>query len=73
MECFSYKSGCGICECTRIEIFKEELGWAIDKQLWFIINTLFKTCTTKNLKNKAIFNLKQYRTYALLCALRNIL
>ena len=33
----------------------KELAWAIDKWLWFISNTK----TTKNLKNKAIFNLKQ--------------
>ena len=42
---------------------KEELTWAIDKQLWHIIDTmLFKTVTytAKNLKNKAIFNFKQY-------------
>ena len=42
---------------------KEELAWAIDKQFWLIISiTLFKrvSYTTKKLKNKAIFNLKQY-------------
>ena len=42
---------------------KEELSWAIDKQLQFILNTmLVKTVirTSKNLKNKAAFNLKQY-------------
>ena len=39
-----YKSECGVHECTRMEAFKEELAWAIDKQLWLIINTmLFKT------------------------------
>ena len=42
---------------------KEELSWGIDKWLWLIINIMLcKTViyTTKNLKNKAIFNLKQY-------------
>ena len=42
---------------------KEELSWAIDKRLrLIIIEMLFKTVirTTKNLKNKAVFNLKQY-------------
>ena len=33
---------------------KEELAWVIDKRLQLI------SYTTKNLKNKAIFNLKQY-------------
>ena len=44
---------------------KQELSWAIDKWLWLIINTLlFKNSyTTKNLKNKTIFNLKQYCMY----------
>ena len=43
---------------------KEELGWAIDKRFHLIINKLvFKNIyTTKNLKNKAIFNLKKYCT-----------
>ena len=59
MEHFSYKGGCGIRECTHIETFKEELSWAIDKRLRLIINTMF-SYTTKNLKNKAVFNLKQY-------------
>ena len=45
MEHFSYKGGCGICERTHIEVFKkEELAWAIDKQLRLINNKmLFKT------------------------------
>ena len=46
-----------------LRCLEEELSWAIDKWLWLIINTmLFKIviATTKNLKNKAIFNLKQY-------------
>ena len=43
MERFIYKGECGIHERTRIEMFKEELSWAIDKRLWIIINTvLFK-------------------------------
>ena len=35
MECFSYKSGCGICEPMHIKEFllKEQLDWAIDKRL----------------------------------------
>ena len=37
----------------------EELDWAIDKKLW--ISGLFKNSyTTKNIKNKAILNIKQY-------------
>ena len=55
---FSYKNGCGVCECTLIEALKEELAWANDEWLWviYIINkTVFKTVsyTTKKLKNKA--------------------
>ena len=37
MECLIYKGGYGICEHTRIEMFEEELGWAIDKRLRLII------------------------------------
>ena len=44
--------------CT-LKHLKEELAWAIDKQLQLIINTMLGY-TTKNLKNKAIFVLKQY-------------
>ena len=40
MECFSYKSGCSVRERMRIEMFKKELGWAIDKQLQLIINVM---------------------------------
>ena len=44
MERFSYKGGCGLCECLRIEVFKEELAWAIDKRLRVVSNKmLFKT------------------------------
>ena len=40
----SYKGECGVRQCTCIEAFKEELDWAIDKQLWVISNAiLFKT------------------------------
>ena len=41
MEHLSYKGGCGIHKRMRIETFKEELGWAIDKRLWLIM--LLKT------------------------------
>ena len=40
MECFSYKGGFGICECTRVEALKEELARVIDKWLQIIINTM---------------------------------
>ena len=39
---------------------KEELAWAIDKQLRVIINMMLVINTTKKLKNRAIINLKQY-------------
>ena len=48
---------------------KVELGWAIDKRVRLVINKmLFKSYITKNLKNKAFFNLKQYcmRCYVIL-------
>ena len=41
MERFSYKGGCGICECARIKAFKRRAGWAIDKWLWVISNKMF--------------------------------
>ena len=53
---------------------KEELAWAIDKWLWIISNImLFKTViyTTKELKNKAVLNLKQYCMYCYM-ALSNV-
>ena len=40
MEHFSYKGGCDVCECKRIEPFKKELAWAIDKRLWVISNKM---------------------------------
>ena len=47
----------GIHKCTHIEVFEEELAWAIDKQRWQY--NVIKNCyTTKNLKNKAIYNIK---------------
>ena len=36
----SYKGGCGICECTHIEVFKTKLAWAIGKWLQVINNTI---------------------------------
>ena len=46
----------------RIEMFKEELDWVIDKRLRVISNKmLFTTVVSlRYLKNKAILNLKQY-------------
>ena len=38
---------------------KEELAWAVDKWL-LIINTIMLCNSTKELKNKAVLNLKQY-------------
>ena len=44
MEYFSYKGGCGVCKRMRIEAFKKELAWAIDKWLWLMTDTvLLKT------------------------------
>ena len=45
---------------------KEELAWAIDKQLWVIM--LFKTVsyTTKEVKNEALLSLKLI-LYVFLC------
>ena len=63
MEHFSYKGGCSLHEHTRIKVLREGLVWVIDKQLQLMImKMLFKTviATTKNLRNKVIFNLKQY-------------
>ena len=48
MECFSYKSGCGVtcneaAKCVTRGL-KEELAWVIDKRLQVISKTmLFKT------------------------------
>ena len=41
---FIYKGGCGVQECTRIKVFKEELAWVIDKRLQGFSSTmLYKT------------------------------
>ena len=37
MEHFSYKGGCGICECMHIKAFKEELAWTIDQSISNIV------------------------------------
>ena len=43
MDNFSYKGGCGVCECTCFKAFKIELAWGTDKQLWVNSNKmLFK-------------------------------
>ena len=48
MEHFSYKGGCGICGRSRIEAFKEELAWAINKWLQVVSNAvLFKNQESK--------------------------
>ena len=47
-------------------LLKEELAWAIDKQLQVISNHYNVSYTTKKIKNKAVLNLKQY-TYCLRC------
>ena len=60
MEHFSYKSGCGM---THIEVFKNELVWAIVKRLQFISNIMLVTYITKKLKNRAILNIKHYCTH----------
>ena len=52
-EHFSYSGGYDM-------MCKEELAWAIDKQLRVIINMMLVINTTKELKNRAIINLKQY-------------
>ena len=40
MEHFSYKGGSGVHRHMCIDTFKEELAWAIDKQLQVISNTM---------------------------------
>ena len=57
---------CGVHKCTCIKAFKIELAW--DKVKWFRVtsNIMLLKTVTKELKNKAILNLKQYCN-ALLC------
>ena len=44
MERFSYKGGCDNVNVCISRYLKEELAWAIDKQLWLITKImLFKT------------------------------
>ena len=44
MECLSYKGGYDVYVNIRISShLKEELAWAINKQLWLIINTMLSS------------------------------
>ena len=46
----------GVCISRHLE---EKLVWATDELLWVISNVvLFKSYTTKKLKNKAVFKFK---------------
>ena len=56
MECFSYKGRHGWHRCTCIKPLKEELAWAVGKQLWVISTImLFKNSKiTKELKELAV-------------------
>ena len=55
MKQFSYKGRYGVHISRHL---KEELAWAIDKQLQVINNKM--SYTTKELRNKPILILKQY-------------
>ena len=49
----------------------DELAWAVDKRLRVIStyhNVIKNSKGTKELKNKAVLNLKQYCSYTLLCS-----
>ena len=71
MEGFSYKKvGVVDVDVTRIEPFKEELAWAVDKRLW-IISTIKSSKTTKELKGTSRFKFKA-TLYTLLCDPNNV-
>ena len=56
MECFSYKSGCGIHERMHIKAFIGQLAKTVDKRLQIISYIMLLTtviCTSKKIKNKA--------------------
>ena len=57
------KDGCGRRRrYTRIGVFKDELAWATDKQLWVISNIkrYLKQLCHQGTKECAILNIKQY-------------
>ena len=70
MEHFNYKGGYDVRERTHIkEFIKEELAWAIDKQLQVISNKMLFNiviATTKKLKKKALNNVVAMRCYVAL-------
>ena len=43
-ECFSCKSGCGVCGHTHIKSYKEKLAWSINK--WLQVNNTIILFTT---------------------------
>ena len=40
MKHFSYKGGCDVRGRIRVATLKEELAWAIGKQLWVVSNKM---------------------------------
>ena len=71
MERFSYKDGCGVREPMHIEAFKirAALDYRQTALAYYYYDVILNSYTTKNLKNKAVFNLKQYcmHYYVALC------
>ena len=60
MERLSYRVDVAYVNVHVSRRLKEELGWAIDKRLRLITNKMLFKTVIPLIKNKAIFNLKQY-------------
>ena len=59
MACFGVIIIIYVSKCLKVEL-------ATDKNLWDISNIMqLYVCTTKELKNKAVLSLKQYRMHCL--------
>ena len=52
---FSYKGGCVVCEHMCIETFKTRAGWAIDKRVRVISNTMLFTIVISLLELRYYF------------------
>ena len=62
----------GVVDVDVLSHLKEELALAVDKWLWLIVllSDLKNNKSAKELKNKAVINLKQYRKRIKFCGVQ---
>ena len=59
MQYFSFKDGCGVRGCMRIEVFKRRVDFAAVKQVWAVVNKTIIPLRNE-LKSKTVLCLKQF-------------